>query len=43
MNVGLFRTFTSMEISALAEGAGLNVLYVDDENTLHWHAVLRRS
>ncbi len=43
MNVGLFRTFTSLEIRALAEGAGLDVLYLDHESGPHWHAVLRRS
>jgi hypothetical protein len=42
MNAGLYRTFTSAEIRALAEGAELDVLYVDDENSLHWYAVLRR-
>lgn len=43
MNAGLYRTFTSAEIRALAEGAELDVLYVDDENSLHWYAVLRRK
>jgi hypothetical protein len=42
-NVGFYRTFTSAEMRALAESAGLDVLYLDDESHHHWHAVLRRS
>jgi len=41
VNVGLFRSFTGAEIRALAEGAGLEVLYFDDEDD--WYAVLRNS
>jgi hypothetical protein len=41
VNVGLFRSFTGAEIRALAEGAGLEVLYLDDEDD--WYAVLRNS
>jgi hypothetical protein len=41
VQVGFYRPFTGAEIRALAEGAGLDVLYLDDEH--HWHAVLRSS
>jgi hypothetical protein len=41
MNLGFYRPFTGAEIRALAEGAGLEVVYLDDED--HWHAVVRSS
>ena len=42
MNTGLFRTFTSEEIRALAECAGLDILHLDEESRPHWHAVFCR-
>src|SRR5262245_57970140 len=43
INAGFYRTFTSADMRALAEGAGLDVLSLDDESRPHWHAVLRRG
>jgi len=43
VNMGYYRQFTGAEILALAEGAGLAVVYLDEEDSGMPHAVLNAS